>query len=285
MKTKVSVCVLVFAFLAESVLGDFHTPREVPPTANWYNIKDVPTATGSSKVHISSMLKKAWCWFEGMEPATNSNSQPVSTWVELEDEDGVSPETLVSSTDFPLWKGELISKTNSPIPYKKIKGQRGNTIGAVLCLYSGITRWSLVSISNLTVFAEIETSVGTNIVIQPSRILLQAVNYRKDPDNGYWRRYDDGSGLMPPISRPTYSTLKSMQKSRLKADDLILCLQFSTASINASLLEGVNNRDKLTKAKELVSAERRRISICVRFVDERGNPYETRTEFRLGGNE
>ncbi len=277
MKTKSLVVVVLVAFVS-SVFGQFHLPREVPPTANWVNVKYVPVSQGSAKVHLSQMAKWSYCGSD-LQTLTNYNKNPLTS-IEIEGEDGTTSDSLVFSTDFPLWRGELVYKTNSfPVSYKKVKKERGNTIGAVMCLYSGITRWSLLSVSNLTVYAEVMTSAGTNMIIEPSGFLLQAIIYAKDPDNQYWRRRSEDGQLMPPVARINYPSLKSLKKSRGKADDLILCVQFRDASINASMLGGLNPEEKLVKAKDTAVRERRQISVCVRFVDSRGNPFETRTSF------
>jgi hypothetical protein len=226
----------------------------------WFEIINVPVASGSARLHMAEM-RKALPYLLS-DTGIPTNGVPVVAQVEYQYDPWILPETLVSSSDFRSWRGvEIPKRTTDPV-LKPFKNQKGNSVGAILSFEGDGTA---LPVKSLVVRAQIwDPQINDYIAIKPSRVLLEGLVYRKDRE-GSLRTDEDGNLLKP--HKYVFGSLGSLKKSRLKIDAFNLFIQFdSKLGIDASSMPGSTNEEKIGKATQIVADNLGEVHVYAGFI-------------------
>ncbi len=231
-----------------------------------------PVESGARKVNLAQMRKALPYLKQGLAVPTNK-VPVVARVVNFGEDPWINPQSLMSSgKDIALYNGfEYPKKTKDKAlaPYTKAQGQCAATI--IECVGDG---WYPVQLNLLIAQAEVFTDAFTNMLFQPTGFYLETLTYPKDKEG--FPLYDEDGELLKPRKK-SYSSLKAVRKAKnsVMIDSFTMFAQFPDASINASLVPGANNQEKLQTAYGLVLDSRSQVGIYVAFLDSPGTIYET----------
>lgn len=214
-------------------------------TVMWVPVENIPVYEPSSRIHLLAMKQTLQELLRGEMPS--NRGVPVTSRVDISPTGEFTPGSIISSSDFPLWRMVDVRAYLPQNPWlQPYIRQQGNTIGAILHVSGGT-----YALSNVVVEAIYQNMDDTYSSVQPSGFLLEG--------------HTAGGRLT------RFTRLDRIVRAKATAvDGFNLYLQFKSLAINASQIEESYNETKISKAAFSALALRGQVTIRVRVIDPRG---------------